>query len=168
MRSENPWYKNGKRLSSLLPCMAMGLIPLLISSCGPARPGTEMGVTYATIQVPRALSDELATVKVYVFRVQDNKPTSTELISEYPPGSGKYDAYKEYNATKSVTIAFQTDQEATIDGIPDRGPVWLFYARGMDSNPLLIAQGVMPAPIRVSSDSNEPTDVLIRLDPTIQ
>ncbi len=154
---------------SLIPvAMAMSLLATMLSACGPADLTNGLGSTSASIEVPRALADELATVKVYVFRVEDNKPTSTELTNEYPIGSGRYEAYKEYDATKTVTIAFQTDQEATIDGIPDRGPVWLFYAQGMDSNPLLIAQGVLPAPIRVSSDSDEPTDVLIRLEPINQ
>ena len=141
------------------------LLGLLLSACGPMTSDNGMGFTTAAIEVPRALADELATVEVYVFRVKDNHPTSTELTSEFPAGSGKYEAYKEYSATKTVTIAFQADQEAIIDGIPDRGPVWLFYARGIDSITFLIAQGVLPAPIRVSSDSDEPTDVLIRLDP---
>lgn len=154
-----------KRPSAIFTWTASVLFALLLSACGAESPGSGMGFTTAAIEVPRALADELATVKVYVFRVNDNHPTSTELTSEFPIGSGKYEAYKEYSATKTVTIAFQADQEAIIDGIPDRGPVWLFYARGMNSITIPIAQGVLPAPIRVSSDSDEPTDVLIRLDP---
>ncbi len=148
------------------PALLAGLLAALLGGgCGPdpaAGPGSSM---QAALRLPRALADELASVTVYVYRVDDSggEPSREQLLAESPSGSGRYEAYKDFNSYKDTTIAFQASQAARISGLPDRGPVWLFYARGYDSNPLLITHGAA-GPLRVTGSADAPTEVTIRLE----
>lgn len=148
------------------PALLAGLLSALLGGgCGPdpaAGPGSSM---QAALRLPRALADELASVTVYVYRVDETggEPSREQLLAESPPGSGRYEAYEDFNSYKDTTIAFQASQAARISGLPDRGPVWLFYARGYDSNPLLITHGAA-GPLRVTGDADAPTEVTIRLE----
>lgn len=142
--------------------LALAVLVCWQPGCGPD--DSAPGSIQAALQVPRALADELRSVEVLVYEIDaDRRPSQAELLAEEPPGSGSYDAYKRYKAYKRVPIAFRTSQEALIQGIPDRGPKWMFYARGLDSNPLLIAHGATAGPVRVLSDSDTPTQVTITL-----
>jgi hypothetical protein len=147
-----------------MPKLWLALVALISwqPGCGPDDPAP--GSIQAALQVPRLLADDLSSVEVTVYEIDaDRRPSQAELLAEDPPGTGRYEAYKRYNPYKRVTIAFQTSQEALIQGLPDRGPKWMFYARGLDSNPLLIAHGATAGPVRISSDSDTPTQVTITL-----
>jgi hypothetical protein len=148
------------------PALLAGLLAALLGGgCGPDPAAGPGGSLQAALRLPRALADELASVTVYVYRVDeaDGEPSRGQLLAESPPGSGRYEAYEDFSPFKQTTIAFQTSQAARISGLPDRGPVWLFYARGYDSSPLLITHGAA-GPLRVTGDSDAPTEVTITLD----
>jgi len=148
-----------------LALLAGMLSALLGVSCGPDPAAGPGGSMQAALLLPRALADELASVTVYVYRVDETggEPSREQLLAENPPGSGRYEAYRDFKPFKQTTIAFKESQQARISGLPDRGPVWLFYARGHDSNPLLITHGAA-GPLRVTGDADAPTAVTIRLE----
>jgi hypothetical protein len=130
--------------------------------CGPDDGGAGTGSLSAGLLVPRALADELVNVEIYIYEIDgDRRPTSDELLT--PDALGSYDAYKEYKEIKKVPISIAITNEARISGIPDRGPVWRFYARGYDNNPLLIGHGAV-GPVRVRADIDDPTLILIDLE----
>ncbi len=141
-------------------------LALIATGCGPDGSGEDTGTIAAALEIPRALTDELTSVEVYVFRSSDGKPSTTELLSNYPPGTQRYEAYKEYKPTKQVTIAFRETDTGDIKGIPDRGLVWVFYALGKDNTGFPIGHGAV-GPARVYSDRDY-TDITIRIDPINQ
>ena len=143
----------------LVTCLAT----LLAVGCGPDAPDEATGTMTAALEVPRALVDELASVEIFVYRQKDGEPAPADLLVEDPP---YYEAYEDYRATKTVTIAFQTTDTADIKGIPDRGPVWVFYARGTDAAGWLIGHGAA-GPVWIYSDRDF-TEVTIRMDPVNQ
>ena len=145
-------------IPSLLACIAL----FGLAGCGPDDSGAGTGSMSTGLLIPQALSDELASVEIYIFEIDgDARPTKEELLKADALGS--YDAYKDYKEFKKVTIAYQTSDQASISGIPDRGNVWRFYARGYDASPLLIAHGTPLGAARVLADTDEPTEILITL-----
>jgi len=139
-------------------------LALLAAACGPDGSQEVTGTMAAALHVPRALIDDLASVEVYVYRQKDGEPEIPVLLAEEPPaGSHVYDNYKDYSAYKHVTIHFQDTDTADIKGIPDRGPVWIFYARGLDNTPWLIGHGAA-GPVSIDSGQDY-TEVSIDLIP---
>lgn len=127
--------------------------------CGPDEPAT--GSIATALHVPRVLADDLTSIEIYVYEIDaDRRPTQAELLAEEPIGTGSYNAYQRYREFKKATLAFQDSQVARIGGIPDRGPKWMFFARGLASS-VLIAIGATGGPVRIQSDREE--EILITL-----
>jgi hypothetical protein len=58
---------------------------------------------------------------------------------------GDTEAYKDARVVTHKEIVFDPQgTTALIEGIPDRGRVWRFYARGFDSSKQFIAHGCEP------------------------
>jgi len=114
-------------------------ICLVVFSCllGQAGCGDEGGTASisAGLLVPRALSDELVEVTIYLFKTNTtDQPYCDDLTSDFDKWEDK--------AFDNTTVAFQSEgvTVAVIDGIPNRGRVWRFHARGYDGQGLLIAE----------------------------
>lgn len=132
-----------------------------LAGCGPDDGEAGNSSISAGLLVPHALADELVSVEIYIYEIDGNsRPTKDELLT--PDALGNYDTYKEYKEFKKVPISFTITNEARISGIPDRGPVWRFYARGYDNSPLLIGHGSV-GPARVRADIDDPTPITIDL-----
>lgn len=143
-----------------LVAVCMGIALLVAAGCGPDGSADTTGTMAASLQIPRALSDDLARVDIYVFRQRDTEPTVEELLDENPDGSRQYNNYQDYKPFKTVQIAFAATDRADIKGIPDNSDNWMFYARGLDNTGWLIGHGAA-GPRRIAAD--QVTDVSINL-----
>jgi len=119
-------------LSRVLKLLVVPVLALSGSGCG-GQP--ETATVSAGLLVPRQLAEQLSSVTVYLFETHTNRPRCDELVNTVT--FADYDG-QEY---KKVPIIFSNVQTAVIDDIPDKGPVWRFYARGFDATDTPIADG---------------------------
>ncbi len=119
-------------LARALKLLVVPALVLFGAGCG-GQP--ETATVSAGLLIPRGLAEQLSTVTVYLFETHTNRPRCDELenTATFPTYDGQ-----EY---KKVPIIFSNVQTAVIDDIPDKGPVWRFYARGFDDTGTPIADG---------------------------
>jgi len=94
----------------------------------------------AALLIPRELVDDLYKVTIYVIETdkETHQPDCVLLL-------GDTEAYKDANVVEHKEIVFDPlGTTALIEGIPDRGRVWRFYARGLDASDQFIAHGCEP------------------------
>lgn len=94
----------------------------------------------AALLIPRDLVDDLHSITIYVIEThqETHQPDCTLLL-------GDHEAYKSVKVVREKDVVFDlAGTTALIEGIPDRGRVWRFYARGYDSSEQFIAHGCEP------------------------
>jgi hypothetical protein len=116
--------------------------------------------TSAALIVPMALADDLATVVISLFQIEKltYEPKCEQLDASFA-------SYADGAFLQAAPLNFKQGDSTVIDGIPDRGEVWRFYARGFDGGSNLIATGCFPtAPggmrIEVGSDTTITIELL--------
>jgi hypothetical protein len=111
--------------------LAAALIP---GGCG--EDGYSNSSVSASLLIPRQISTELTSITIFVIETdkETHQPDCTLLL-------GNPEAYKDAKVVKKKTVDFDVNGTSVlISGIPDRGRVWRFYARGFQ-NETLIAHG---------------------------
>lgn len=126
--------KPGTRLSAIMLAVAV-----LLGGCGEdTSPNSSVS---AALLVPRDLVDDLLSITIYVIETdkETHQPDCVLLL-------GDHEAYQGVNVVKHADVDFDPIQgtSALIEGIPDRGRVWRFYARGFGINEQFIAHGCEP------------------------
>jgi hypothetical protein len=94
----------------------------------------------AALLIPRELVDDLGSITIYVIETDKEtyQPHCDVLL-------GDIEAYKDAKVVEHKEIDFDPQgTTALIEGIPDRGRVWRFYARGFDASKQFIAHGCEP------------------------
>ena len=87
----------------------------------------------ASLLIPRALADELTSIAIYVIETdqETHQPDCALLL-------GNLEAYKDAKVVKKKTVDFDLQGTSVlISGVPDRGRVWRFYARGFNGEQLI-------------------------------
>jgi len=117
---------------NIFNCCLVSVLLIGLAGCGE---DTSTSSVSASLLIPRALIDDLKSVTIYLYETDRLEPNCDKLTTDF--------ATYENTAFKSSTIAdFDPVKKiAVIDDIPDRGPIWRFYARGLDVNDQAIAQG---------------------------
>jgi hypothetical protein len=108
------------QISRILMLCLVGLVAL--PGCGEEPQSASVSTG---LMIPRALSDELGSIVVYLFETDRTaRPLCDDLLDDFPNWEDK--------VFKRSTIEFDINKTpvAVIDGIPDRGQVWRFHARG--------------------------------------
>lgn len=115
-------------------CMVTLFASLLLGGCG--QDDYSSSSVSASLLIPRQISQHLTSITIYVIETdkETHQPDCTLLL-------GNQEAYKDAKVVKKKTVEFDPNgTSALISGIPDRGRVWRFYARGFE-NETLIAHG---------------------------
>lgn len=112
-------------------CWSIVLLLLPVDCGGEAT----LGRLRADLLVPRQLAENLDRVEVYLFETKNNRPRCDELEQQ------QVFAELEPQAFNEASIDFPAVDTAVISGIPDRGTVWRFHARGLDAAGVLLGQG---------------------------
>ena len=121
--------KPNTKISVVLPIVA-----LLLGGCG--EDDYSNSSVSASLLIPRQISEHLTSITIYVIETDKvtYQPDCTLLL-------GNHEAYKDAKVVKKKTVDFDPNgTSALISGIPDRGRVWRFYARGFEGE-TLIAHG---------------------------
>jgi hypothetical protein len=130
---------------------------LLLGGCGEDTSSTSS--VSASLLIPRQLAEELTSITIYVIETDKEtyKPDCTLL-------RGDTEAYKNAKVVKKKTVDFDINgTSALIEGIPDRGRVWRFYARGFNGETLIAhgcVEGVRDVP------ANDTIEVTIEIERT--
>jgi hypothetical protein len=142
-------------IQTLRPRILLPFLCLLLNSCGQER---EYASVSTSLLIPEALADELDSVTVYLIQLKQLEPSCQTLLANTQ-------AYELASIFKSVTIPFDLDgnNQAILDGIPNRGAVWRFYARGFNSGKALIAHGCDPGQYNITVDQE--ANVTLTLEP---
>ena len=109
-------------------------VALLLSGCGEDTSPTSS--VSASLLIPRQISHDLTSITIYVIETdkETHQPDCTLLRADT-------EAYKNVKVVREKTVEFDINgTSALISGIPDRGRVWRFYARGYQAE-TLIAHG---------------------------
>jgi hypothetical protein len=142
-----------ERIAALTLAAAVGLT----AGCGQEPAST--AAMAASLLIPRDLADDLTSVTIYVIETdkETHLPDCFDLL-------GDTDAYDD-RVVKKKTVDFDPQgTSALITGIPDRGRVWRFYARGFQ-NDTLIAHGCVDGLRDVLPDETITLDIeLTRID----
>lgn len=120
-----------------ITALALAAALCLTAGCG-EEPASTASIA-ASLLIPRDLVDDLTSITIYVIEAdkETHRPDCTLLL-------GDTNAYKNAKVVKKKTVDFNPlGTSALISGIPDRGRVWRFYARGVQ-NDALIAHGCEP------------------------
>jgi hypothetical protein len=116
------------------------LVLLFAAACVTGGCGEDLSSTSsmaASLLIPRDLVDDLASITIYVIETdqETHQPDCATLL-------GDLEAYKNAKVVKRKPVVFDPQGTSVlISGIPDRGRVWRFYARGFNSSDALIAHG---------------------------
>ena len=127
----------------------------LFGSCG--GDDTELAQVEASLLVPRILEEDLGSIEIFLFETDMGEPRAEDLVS----GS---DRYKSFDWERKETYPYPGTSEATMEGIPDRGNVWRFYARGLNDNGVLIGHGATAGLYDINPDSDTPVQVSITIN----
>jgi len=113
-------------------------VALLLGGCG--QDTSSISSVSASLLIPRQLATELTSITIYVIETdKETHQPDCDLLR------GDYEAYKDAKVVRRKEIVFDPlGTSALIEGIPDRGRVWRFYARGFDTNQQFIAHGCEP------------------------
>jgi hypothetical protein len=119
-----------------LPAQIAGFILALavcLGACGLDESSTSS--VSASLLVPRQLATELTSITIYAIETdkETHQPDCTLLL-------GDTEAYRNAKSRKKTVDFDINGTSALISGIPDRGRVWRFYARGFQGE-TLIAHG---------------------------
>ncbi len=139
-----------QRIAALTLAAAVGLT----AGCG-QEPASTASMA-ASLLIPRDLIDDLTSVTIYVIETdkETHLPDCFDLL-------GDTDAYKDAKVVKKKSVEFDPQgTSALISGIPDRGRVWRFYARGFQ-NDTLIAHGCVDGLRDVLPDETITLDIEI-------
>ncbi len=139
---------------SLLMCCTVLLSSGLLSC------GSEAGPSQITtaLLIPQTLAEELATIEIYLFETERSEPAAESLLNNE-------NLYRDYKHYKMVKYPYPGTSAAVMDGIPDRGNVWRFYARGLKESGILIGHGATPGLYDINPDSDTPLQVDLTLIP---
>lgn len=133
-------------------------VALLLGGCG--EDTSSNSSVAAALLIPRELVDDLYSITIYVIETdkETHQPDCTLLL-------GDTEAYKSVKVVKDEDVVFDPQGTSVlISGIPDRGRVWRFYARGFDSSQQLIAHGCEPGVRDVPA--NDTIEVTITIERT--
>jgi hypothetical protein len=122
--------KTATKLSAIMLAVAM-----FLGGCG--EDTSHNSSVAAALLIPRALADDLGSITIYVIETdkETHQPDCVLLL-------GDTEAYRSAKVGRKKTVDFDPQgTTALIEGIPDRGRVWRFYARGFDANQQFIAHG---------------------------
>ncbi len=139
---------------SLLMCCTVLLSSGLLSC------GSEAGPSQITtaLLIPQTLAEDLATIEIYLFETKLSEPAADSLLNNES-------LYKDYKHHKMESYPYPGTGEVVMYGIPDRGNVWRFYARGLNTNGILIGHGATPGLYDINPDSDTPLQVDLTLSP---
>ena len=115
--------------------IVLAIVALSLGGCG--QDTSSSSSVSAALLIPRDLAADLGSITIYVIETdkETHQPDCDVLRSNT-------EAYKDAKVVKHKEIAFDPlGTTALIEGIPDRGRVWRFYARGFDSSQQFIAHG---------------------------
>ena len=115
--------------------LALAVVICMTGGCGDDPSSTSS--VGASLLIPRDLVDDLDSITIYVIETdqETHQPDCAVLL-------GNPEAYKNAKVVREKDVDFDPQgTSALISGIPDRGRVWRFYARGFDTNNELIAHG---------------------------
>ena len=117
----------------------MLVVAVFLGGCG--EDTSSSSSVAAALLIPRDLVDDLRTITIYVIET-DNETHQPDCVLLL----GDTESYKSAKKVRDATVDFDPIQgtSALIEGIPDRGRVWRFYARGFDTNQQFIAHGCEP------------------------
>ncbi|MBN2494689.1 MAG: hypothetical protein JXR96_08880 [Deltaproteobacteria bacterium] len=136
------------------------LLWALVLACGcGAEPGSELGAVSASLRIQQTLAEDLEGVQIYLFQVDKmGNPRDDSLLADT-------DRFKDYKAEKVESFSYSNTGQAVMDGIPDRGRVWRFYARGLNHNSVLIGHGCTDGLYDMDPEATEPQHVQIDIVP---
>jgi hypothetical protein len=127
---------------------------VLGSGCG--ADGPEVTSVAASLLIPRQLAEEIETVAIYAIELKNLQPSCIALFTD----PAELDSASVASSVESPFNPTGTNQ-IILDGIPVRGAVWRFYARGLDSARALVAHGCDPGQYAVDPDN--PIALTLRL-----
>ena len=139
--------------------MRVGLCLLMcctaFSACG-SEPGPAQITT--ALLIPQTLAEDLATIEIYLFETKLGQPRAESLLDNQ-------NHYKSHDWQKMEKYPYTGTGEVVMNGIPDRGNVWRFYARGLNGNGVLIGHGATFGTYDIDPDSDAPLQVDITIIP---
>jgi hypothetical protein len=112
-------------------CCLVSVLLLGLAGCGE---DTNTSSVSANLLIPRALIDDLKSITIYLFETDRLEPTCDKLTDDFA-------TYENSDFRRGTIEDLNALLITVIDDIPDRGPIWRFYARGVDINDIAIAQG---------------------------
>lgn len=118
-------------LRTQIPALLFAVAVCMTGGCGEDNSSTSS--VAASLLIPRALADELTSIIIYVIETdqETHQPDCTVLI-------GNLEAYKDAKVETRKPVDFDPQGTSVlISGIPDRGRVWRFYARGFNGDQLI-------------------------------